>query len=157
MAKRLNSNIIYSLPVKAVEPGNQFTKHNLPHFVHKVFFQDKNGEIYLGEYITHEPNQLVFLPGVRQPFKVSEVQDKGDVIVPLMDYDQTEEKKVNPSCLRQVNGESYSAAVMIAKDILVSSKPMQDISAEDIAGMLKHADLIDEWIISKQQLRIIGL
>lgn len=157
MARRLNPQLIYCLPVKGVEPGNQFTKHNLPHYVHIVFFQDGNGEVYRGEYITNEPQQSVFAPGIRQPFKVSEVQDKGDVIVPLIGHNQAEEKTMLPGYIKPIHGESYSAAVTIAKDLLVTGKAMQEITDADVTNMLRHADMINDYLVKKQTERILSL
>lgn len=162
--KRLRIEISYYLMVIGIQAGNTFVKsivpggEKVPHYVHKIFFTDKYGFEYCGEYVTTGQMQNEFITNQKMRFRVKEAQQLGDVIVPLLDSKQEEEKSVLPEYLKTMNGETYMFALQTAKDLKVAETAgtMKAFTPDDVESLLAIAERVDHWLVQKQAERITG-
>lgn len=159
--KRLSTLVTYSLPVIHVENSKrQFQSNMSPtgsFHVHFITFRNKNGQEFVGEYVTEYPNQDVFMPGNVMAFKVKEAQAKGDVIIPLLDYSQNVEIKLNPEHLKPVTGESYAVGLHHAVSLKAATRTCQDITEDDIDDIIKWASRFTNFMDDAQAFRITGV
>lgn len=157
MYKRLQNQIQYCLPVISVDPPKAFiasggvTKYSI-----KVTFKDKHDHYYRADYESNDQHQTIFAPGNMVTFRVSRYDDPKPPIIVVIEQLQDQEKKLILSEASPVQGMSYSYALNQSALLLAAEKQgtLNMLCEEDVERMLKFADMIDDWIIMKQEQRI---
>jgi hypothetical protein len=159
MASRLRTDIIYRMTVTHILEPKQIPPkagESRAKYVFKIGFVDSQGETFIGEYITFETWQEHFVQHLPTTFKVIEVQQYGDIILPLPESKQVEEKAIRTDMIGSIAGTTFSAAALIAKDIFISSRgaeEMDDKAWEEYFGMV---DKVDAYLIHKYTKKVLG-
>lgn len=153
---RLNPQLSYYLLVENIYDV-KYISAGSPYYIHKMTFRDENGEQFGGEFLWPHNTQDFFKAGEKQRFKVVDPQEKGDIIIPLLKSDQTEEKRLIPSQIRPIAGAPEVFALQAAKDVFSSSKGIEEIKfPDDMDTILMMANGFYAWFVEKQEQRLVG-
>lgn len=130
---------------------------------HDILLENKEGEKYVGEYLTTIPYKDDFPVGVWQHIKVTKVTEYGFEILPTdsedkqylpnPDTDKRQDVKYEPrQKVASMSGASIAFAYAFAKDLVVAKMTqelMLNLSEEELAN--KVADIAD--IINQRMLK----
>lgn len=125
-------------------------------YVFYITFVDKYGEQLIGEYLTYEPFQQDFRVGFKQRFKCIEKQQMGDIILPLPDSTQEEEKAIRSDMIGNINAHSYTIAALIAKDIFINANGAIDMNDDMWEQYFDCCDRVEAHLIKKRTQQAIG-
>lgn len=159
MASRLRTDIIYRMMVTGISEPKQIPPKNgetRSKYIFKIHFVDNLGEQFIGEYIVFETYQSEFITNLPQTFKVIEVQQYGDIILPLPDSKQVAEKAVRTDMIGSIAGTTFSAAALIAKDLFISSNGAVEMTEEKWQEYYDYVDKVDTFLIQKYTKKILG-